>query len=301
MRHTLDSVVGQSVRPGLWVIVDDGSTDDTPAILAEYEELHDWIRVVRRADRGHRKVGGGVVDTFNEGWQVAREENFEFLCKLDMDLILPPQYFEQLMAEMDKVPRLGTFSGKSYQAGPRNLHFDLSGELISEGMGDETSIGASKFYRRQCFEEIGGFVSEVMWDGIDCHRCRMLGWIARSSDDPRLRFIHLRPMGSSDRNILIGRQRHGAGQWFLGTHPLYFLATVAYRLRFTPVMVGGLAMLWGWLKAAWAKKPRYGDPEFRRFLHRYQLAILLKGKKRATAELDARQEPLWRSRLSSGS
>ncbi len=64
MRETLDSVIAQTVPPALWVIVDDGSTDATPAILAEYAARHDWIRIVRRADRGARSVGPGVVDAF---------------------------------------------------------------------------------------------------------------------------------------------------------------------------------------------------------------------------------------------
>ena len=73
------------------------------------------------------------------------------------------------------------------------------------------SVGASKFYRTSCFREIGGFVREVMWDGIDCHRCRMLGWIAQSADDEALRFVHLRPMASSQQGILAGRKREGYG------------------------------------------------------------------------------------------
>ena len=57
MRQTLDSVVAQSSQPAKWVIVDDGSTDDTPTILAEYAALHHWIEIVTRIDRGHRAVG----------------------------------------------------------------------------------------------------------------------------------------------------------------------------------------------------------------------------------------------------
>ncbi|MEO0770772.1 MAG: glycosyl transferase family 2, partial [Cyanobacteria bacterium J06649_4] len=82
-----------------------------------------------------------------------------------------------------------------------------------ERCGDETSVGRNKFYRRACFEAIGGFVRQVMWDGIDCHRCRMEGWIACSWDEPALRFVHLRPMGSSQKNIFTGSTRHGSGQY----------------------------------------------------------------------------------------
>src|ERR1700730_10360373 len=64
MRQTLESVVAQSLRPTKWVIVDDGSTDETPAILAEYASRYGWISITTRADRGHRAVGPGVVDAF---------------------------------------------------------------------------------------------------------------------------------------------------------------------------------------------------------------------------------------------
>jgi hypothetical protein len=47
----------------------------------------------------------------------------------------------------------------------------------------------TKFYRVECFREIGGFVPHVMWDGIDCHRCRMLGWTAQSFDEPEPRYV----------------------------------------------------------------------------------------------------------------
>ena len=61
LRRTLDSVLAQSAPPALWIIVDDGSTDDTPRILAEYAARHPVIRVVGKPDRGHRAVGAGVV------------------------------------------------------------------------------------------------------------------------------------------------------------------------------------------------------------------------------------------------
>ena len=189
MRRTLDSVVAQTVRPALWVIVDDGSTDETPAILAEYAARHDWIRVVQKPDRGHRAVGPGVIEAFYAGLETVSLSDYPYLCKLDLDLDLPPGYFEGLIERMEADPRIGTCSGKPYMR--------RDGALVSERRGDEMSVGMTKFYRTRCFEEIGGFVREVMWDAIDCHKARQLGWIAVSWDDPDLRFEHLRPMGSS--------------------------------------------------------------------------------------------------------
>lgn len=279
MRRTLDSVIAQTVRPALWVIVDDGSTDDSPAILAEYAARHDWIRILRKQDRGHRLVGPGVIDTFYAGWDTVDAAQFTYLCKLDLDLDLPAGYFEGLMTRMEQTPRIGTCSGKPY--------IRRAGQLISERRGDEMSAGMTKFYRCSCFADIGGFVREVMWDAIDCHKARQLGWIAVSWDDPELRFEHLRPMGSSQTGIHTGRRRHGFGQYYMGSDFLYFLATCGFRMMEPPYVTGGLSMAWGYIGAWLRRTPRHGDAELRRFIRRYQRRALRHGKARATAMIEA--------------
>ena len=277
MRQTLDSVIDQSLQPKKWVIVDDGSNDGTAAILAEYASRHAWINIVTRPDRGHRAVGPGVVDAFYAGYRTLDLSQYEFVCKLDLDLRLPPRYFETLIERMNRDTRIATCSGKSY--------IYEGEELINERHGDDTSLGMTKLYRIACFEAIGGFVREVMWDGIDCHLARMHGWIACSWDEPDLRFVHLRPMGSSQQGIFTGRMRHGYGQYFMGTGFLYLAASAISRVNQRPYVFGSLAIIWGWLKSAALRKPRYANLEFRRFLRRYQMRSLLVGKNRAIAEI----------------
>lgn len=285
MRRTLDSVVEQTEVPAKWIVVDDGSTDETSEILAEYAERFDWIEVVQRTDRGARSVGGGVIDAFYAGWRTVNPDDFDYVGKLDMDLILPPTYFTKMMDRMEQDPALGTCSGKAFYPDESNPDGDFQGKLISEGIGDDMSVGAAKFYRRDCFEQIGGFVRQVMWDGIDCHRCRMHGWTACSWDDPELRFIHLRPMGSSDRGILTGRLRHGFGQYFMGTSLLYMTASSVYRLNQRPLVVGSLAMWWGYVVSLLQRKARYEDTEFRQYLRSYHWFCLTHGKRRALKEI----------------
>jgi glycosyltransferase involved in cell wall biosynthesis len=286
LRRTLDAIERQTVTPALCVVVDDGSTDATPQILAEYAARLPWLRIVTRANRGKRAVGPGVIEAFYAGLETVDLDAFDYLCKIDLDLDLPSRYFETLIERMEAEPRLGTFSGKPW--------VELEGRLVPEPAGDEMSVGMTKFYRTACFRQIGGFVREVMWDGIDCHRARLLGWLAGSSDTvPDLRLIHLRPMGSSQKGIHTGRQRHGFGQWFMGTGPLYMAASSVFRMSHPPYLTGGLSMFWGYVKAARAGAPRYADGRFRRFLNRYQRLMLTRGKSAATQAIGDEQAWAW--------
>ena len=129
MRRTLDSVSAQTLRPALWLIVDDGSTDATPEILADYAARHDWIRIVTKPDRGHRAVGPGVIEAFYFGVEQIDLAAYAYSCKLDLDLELPPRYFEILIERMEENSRLGTCSGKPY--------IRQDGTLVSERRGDD--------------------------------------------------------------------------------------------------------------------------------------------------------------------
>jgi glycosyltransferase involved in cell wall biosynthesis len=287
MRRTLDSVARQSVPPALWVVIDDGSTDETPDILAAYAQRLPYLRVLRRTDRGARAVGPGVIEAFYHGLDGVDLDQFDYLCKLDMDLDLPPRYFELLMDRMEADPRLGSASGKPWFNHPK------TGQLLPETIGDEMSVGASKFYRVACFREIGGFVRQVTWDGIDCHRARLFGWHVESAPDEALRFLHLRPMGSSQKGIWNGRVRMGLGQWFMGSSPIFFAASLIYRLPKHPVLLGSLAMLWGYLSGLLGGVARYPDLEFRRFLRRYQWYSLVMGKVAAARKMAETRAQLW--------
>src|SRR6516164_7586460 len=151
MRRTLESVAAQTVLPSLWVVIDDGSTDETSKVLEDYSRKLPYLRVVRRSDRGRREVGPGVIEAFYDGLKTLNLDDFDYLCKLDMDLELPPRYFELLMVRMEREPRLGTCSGKPWFIHPR------TGEKTPEVCGDDISVGMTKFFRVACFREIGGF------------------------------------------------------------------------------------------------------------------------------------------------
>jgi glycosyltransferase involved in cell wall biosynthesis len=263
LRNTVESILGQSVLPTELVIVNDGSGDRTGEIAEELAAEHPWIHAVHRADRGGRKVGGGVVEAFYSGYNELRTKDWDYLVKLDADLTLPPGYFEGIFKKMEADPLLGSASGKVFNPVGDTLH--------EERLDDEMVSGAVKLYRRRCWDDIGGLVREVMWDGIDFHRARIKGWKTRSFRDEDLHIIHHRLMGSSHKSIVHGRLRWGRGQYFMGTHPCYIFASGVFRMRERPYVLGGLLIIAGYFQAMFQGMRRYEDLEFRRHLHNWQL------------------------------
>ena len=261
--RTLDSVVAQTVRPAEWVIVDDGSTDETAAIVQRYADQYPFIRLVTHPDRGFRKLGGGVIAAFKYGLTQIATPNHDFIGKLDGDMSFGPQYLATMFQAFSADPKLAAVSGKTFR--PED------GGLVEETMIDEQVAGQFKLYRWSAYCEIGGFVEEVMWDGIDVHLARMKGWNTMSFDHPDARLIHHRLMGSSDRNVLRGRLRWGRGIYFMGYHPLYALASGIFRMREKPFFIGGLLIIAGYIKAAWQRIPRYEYPGFRAYLQNWQI------------------------------
>lgn len=266
IRGTLECLAAQTVPPVECVMVDDGSSDATAAIAEELATRYPWLHVVRRADRGERKVGGGVVEAFYSGYEALQTDDYAFLCKMDADLTLGSRYFEAVLEKMRENPRLGGASGKVFNP--------VGDSFKEEAIIDQMVSGAMNFWRRACWEEMGGFIREVMWDGIAMHRASLFGWTTRSFPDDDLRIIHHRLMGSSHRSIYHGRMRWGRGQWFMGTHPLYILASGAWRLRERPYVIGGILIVAGYIQAWLQGAPRYDDLRFRRHLHRWQLGRL---------------------------
>jgi len=272
LQTTIDTVAAQSVPPAKWVIVDDGSTDDTPNILARAAAKYPYIQIVKRSNRGKRSVGPGVIEAFYEGLNAVNLDDYDYVCKFDGDLEMPLRYFERLMEIFEADPWMGTLSGK--------LYLRYGDKTVEERCGDENSVGPAKFYRVACFKDIGGFVRQVSWDGIDGHLCRMKGWVARSMHDDQLQIIHLRRMGSSEQSFWTGRVRWGRGKYFMGSALYYVLAVAIYRLVERPYIISGIGIFWGYLKAMFARLPRYENPAYKKFFRRYELESLTRGKRR---------------------
>lgn len=263
LQRTVESVVAQTTKPARWVIVNDGSSDETGAIADAWAGRYSWISVVHRLDRGCRQAGSGVVDCFYDGLRAVTVA-WDYLVKLDADLVLGTDYFSQCLERFQGSPRLGIAGGGIYHA--------KDGALVLERNPRFHVRGATKMYRRQCWLEIDGLMPVVGWDTIDEVRANMLGWETRTFDD--LRVVHLRPTGTAD-GVLRDLAKNGRANYVCGYHPLYLAAKVTKRVFRRPVLVGALSLVYGYLRARWERQERVRDRGFVRYLRRQQLKRLL--------------------------
>ena len=243
---TIESMVAQSLRPVRWIIVDDGSGDATPEIVERYCHCQQWISLVRLPRRTNRGAGSPVIRAFNEGFQLARSEQFDFVVKLDCDLRLPVMYFEDLLSRFEADPQLGIASGVYCE--------QQSGSWKKVPMPDYHAAGASKVIRARCFEEIGGFVIARGWDTVDEIRAQTRGW--RTCHFTDLTFDHLRAEGSA-RGPLYTSRLHGEVFYMTGGPWLFFLIKALHRMiAGKPPILAGSMLLVGYLKPMLTRRER---------------------------------------------
>lgn len=187
IRRTLDSLVAQTKKPSAWVIVDDMSTDNTVSVIEEYTDKFDWIILKRLTDAQKRKHGANVVNVFQQGYEAVKNTEWDFIVKLDADLTLPDNYFEEICKEFKKNQKVGLCGGRVYDV----LKDDL--KLVSSAKYH--LYGSIKAYRKKCFEDIGGLIPCTSWDSVDEIKAMYLGWETLVRED--LKVLHHRPTGIS--------------------------------------------------------------------------------------------------------
>jgi len=266
LKGTIESVVAQTIRPAEWIIVDDGSTDGTASIIAEYARTHSWIRAVHRANRGFRLSGGGVVDAFNDGYKTLESENWQFIVKLDGDLSFPPDYFEKCFEHFEQETSLGVGGGV--------ICHDVSGHghLRVEENPRFHVRGATKIYRRECWDAIGGFWPAPGWDTMDEVKASMLGWSTRSFPD--LQLLHHRVTGGAD-GTWANSVKNGRANYICGYHPLFMMFKCVIRLAKRPFLIPAIGLFYGFISGYLTAIPQVDDAATIRYLRKQQIRRLL--------------------------
>ena len=261
---TLKSMVSQTVKPLLWVIVSDGSTDGTDEIVRKYADENDWIELVRTPERKERHFAG-KVHAFNTGYERVKALSYSFIGSLDGDMSFDESYFEFLLGKFAENKRLG-LGGTPFKEG--NVSYDYRYVSI------EHVSGACQLFRRECFEEIGGYVP-VKGGGIDLIAvltARMKGWQTRTFTEKTS--YHHRNMGSAKHGLLATKFKDGEKDYVLGGHPAWEVFRWIYQMSKRPFILGGCALFAGYVCAMLRRTNRSVSPELMDFRRREQMARL---------------------------
>jgi len=258
LETTIRSMVQQTVRPAQWILVDDGSTDATASIISQYASAHSWITPVHRPshgrdmpavgeniafvqggngpNRGTRAREAKEIEAFYAGCEKLVIVDWDYLVKIDGDVGFEPNYFEKCLAEFDADPKLGIGGG--------TICNPVDGKLKPEPTPQFHVRGATKIYRRACWEQIGGVIRGAGWDTLDEVKANMLGWSTRTFS--HLKVAHYRFTGAAN-GAWQNSVKIGTWSYISGYHPLYMLARCARWTIERPYLVGSIGLLFGFL------------------------------------------------------
>jgi glycosyltransferase involved in cell wall biosynthesis len=264
--RTLESVVAQTRLPARWVIVDDGSSDRTSAIIEEYTTRYPWIRLVRRPRRPDRNFAG-KVHAVNAALETVTALQFDVLGNLDADVSFDPSYMEFLLQKFGDDATLGIAGTPFTQTGGYD-------STVDSFEGDNYVAGPCQLFRYRCFRDIGGYVANPAGgvDWIAVMTARMKGWKVRAFSEKR--FHHHRSMGTAERGEVAALFSYGEKDYYLGGSPVWQLFRGMFRMSRRPLLAGGIALLLGYGWAALRRVKRPVTPELMRFHRREQMKKL---------------------------
>jgi len=260
IRITLDSLVQQTLIPHEVIIVNDNSTDGTPAIIQEYVERYPWMKRLDRISKGEHQPGSKVINAFLAGYEIAQKD-FDIIVKLDADLDIPSHYFETIINHFHQDSRIGMVGGFAY--------IEKNGQWILENLTDKDHIrGAFKAYRKETYDQIEGLRPHMGWDTVDELLCRFYGW--KIVTDESLHIKHLKPTGAVYSKSALYKQ--GTAYYALG-YGFWITCIAGTKLALRKKKLSYIIYyIQGYLQAWKNAQPKMVNKEQERFIRRFRWA-----------------------------
>lgn len=274
LERLYESVSGQTVRPVLWVIVNDGSNDRTGAIITSLASQADYIIAVQRTRETVATYYSRKVLAFDEGYRKLASvgPDYEFLGNLDADISLPSDYYESILSEFSANPKLGV-------AGGAYGYVDPTEKVM---LRRDTVPGSILMFRRACYEAIGGYLPLRYGaeDTLACVMARMADW--QTECFLRYKVTQHRVVGTAgNTTILRARFRQGLSEYDIGYHPLFSFAKFIRRFfRERPWALAALARYVGRLCGPFVVRDRICPESARIFLRDEQWHQMFRRSKR---------------------
>lgn len=268
VEQLIQSVVGQTVRPEKWVIVDDGSTDGTREIIEEYEGRYDFILYLRRERDNVKSYYYSKTEAFLVGYEIVKHDDHDFVACLDADIAPYPTYYEDILREFERNPKLGIASGIYVNC--------VNGRYESIVRDGNSTPGGLQVFRRECYGAIEGY-RPLLRGGEDTLAgiiAQSLGW--RTKSFPKYETVHYRLIGVRDgTSALKGKFTQGLAEYRLGTHPIFMLAKSLRRLFIEkPYVCASTVRLLGFLQGCLKRESRDTSDEIMKYLRKEQLSRL---------------------------
>jgi biofilm PGA synthesis N-glycosyltransferase PgaC len=265
IEKTILSVMSQSVKPVRWVIVDDASSDQTAEIVARYALQYSCITLAGVQNTATRNFGR-KVDAFNRGLNCLADVDYDLLGNLDADMVMGPDYYENVIREFERDPRLGISGGVVYVPnGDRYVNYDATWDSVA---------GAVQLFRKDCFREIGGYL-RIPTGGIDAAAeimARKHGWKVRKV--PNNPAYEQRPTGFAHGKPWRAAYKEGVHYHTLGYSSLFYFFRCLRRMGNSPRVIGSMLGLAGFLWAKLRRHPISLPPDAVAYLHSEQLQKL---------------------------
>lgn len=253
-----ESVLNQTIKPKMWVIVDDGSTDKTPDILQNLTLKHSWIKN-KRLNEKPRDLGIHVAHVYRTGFDYAInycKENYleyNYIGSVDADIILENNYYESLIHECEKNRNLGICSGR--------IGNIIDNKIIWGDFNEDLPSGGARLWEKKCFETTGGYLLTCSPDSVSNVKAKIQGWDTRQ-------FGHIKAISTrayaSAQGQWKGYKKLGANNYFIGYTPIHIILkgiTLLHSKNEFYKNGVGLAYIYGYFSEYVNRAPKIDDPE----------------------------------------
>lgn len=257
----IQSVITQELPPKKWVLVDDGSTDNSVKIIKEAAKNIDWISLIQLEHKNQkRSIGAKIINAFNKGLETISIDDYDIIMKIDADLILPKNYIKEIANQFENNPKIGLCGGV--------CGLIENGDVKLESKTNLDHVrGALKAYRKECFQEMGGLVNRMGWDSVDEYKTRYNKWEVKVLPD--LMVSHLK-----ETNIKTGHARasfkNGIMLYTIRFDIPLLMTNVLKRLFWKPYIIQGLAILCGYCYAFLSREEKIINKQLGKFIRSYR-------------------------------
>lgn len=260
------SILSQTILPGMWIIVSDGSTDGTDEIVSRYAAQHDFIKLVRREAKNEGLDFSSKVLAIYEGYEQLKKADYDFLGILDGDVSFGPDYYENILIKFQENKNLGIAGG---------IILDQYNDHCIRRSPNHTNYvsGCIQLFRRKCYEEIGGLfpIKEGGEDTIAAITAQMKGWIVEAFEELE---VYHHKHSKARRGKLKEAFRAGRMFYALGSHPLFEILKSIKSITAQPYLLFAMTRMCGYLLPFVKKQRRPVTEEFILFLRKEQLSKL---------------------------